>query len=186
MIYFIYYGFLSNSFLHLTIAHLILLPSILSHLPLNIMYKQTHGRRFILTVTDNLKAEEESGIGSQKATNWTKEPASVSRSAGSVRPPQQFSSQDNLCLSFFFSFCFCVSILWLFVRPSRVSSASSRSAGNFLWCWTPSWICLQEEHLSFVLIPFLLFAQFFLPFGLAFLWVVCGNGCHLFENESNK
>lgn len=163
---------------------------------MNLLYKQTHGSDgFMLTVTDNLKADEEPGIGSQKATNWMKDrPASVSRSAGSVRPPQ-FSSPDNLCLSFFLSsflsfVCVFLSFSSLFLCFDTVTLHPTISGfgqlhipsclGIFLTMLNPSlaFVYRNWQHLSFVLIPFYYYSpnisslsgQHFFFFSSSCLW----------------
>jgi hypothetical protein len=76
----------------------------------NTVYTNPRERVYILTVTDNLKADEELGIGSQKATNWMKEPHM------SADPPVQSdhhsSSVYKIISAFLSSFLVsCVSIL---------------------------------------------------------------------------
>jgi hypothetical protein len=60
--------------------------------------------------------------------------ASVSRSAGSVRPPQQFSSQDNLCLSFFLLFFLFLCFDTVTLRPTISGFLSFISSCWKLFC----------------------------------------------------
>lgn len=116
----------TNSFLIPTFTSFFYILSVISQW-INTVY--TNPRERVYT---NCNRQFEGGRGAwdrvTKGHELDEGTASVSRSAGSVRPPQQFSLQDNLCLSFFFSCFLCLDTVTL--RPTISGFLSFISS-----CW---------------------------------------------------